>query len=272
MTDHTVTKMDVTTSSVKTTVSSTTSKDGTQSKKTIPKVPEVLLKKRKHHADIKAKRLRTTVQAKKNQKFKRLLIFKRAEKYVSEYRKKERDLIRLKRLAKAKSNYHVPSEPSLAFVMRIRGIRGVHPRVKKVLRLFRLRQINNGVFMKLNKATIQMLRIAEPYIAWGYPNLKSIRELVYKRGFGKVNKMRIPLSNNQVIEKSLGRNNIICIEDLVHEIFTVGDNFKKATNFLWPFKLNNPKGGWRKKANHFADGGDFGNREQYINQLLRKMV
>jgi hypothetical protein len=31
-------------------------------------------------------------------------------------------------------------------------------------------------------------------------------------------------------------------------------------------------GGWRKKANHFADGGDFGNREQYINQLLRKMV
>jgi hypothetical protein len=31
-------------------------------------------------------------------------------------------------------------------------------------------------------------------------------------------------------------------------------------------------GGWRKKSNHFADGGDFGNREQYINQLLRKMV
>jgi len=273
MTDN-VTKMDVTTVSVQktTTVISAKPKDGTTSKKIIPKVPEVLLKKRKHHADIKAKRLRTQVQAKKNQKFKRLLIFKRAEKYVSEYRKKERDLIRLKRLAKAKSNFHVPSEPSLAFVMRIRGIRGVHPRVKKVLRLFRLRQINNGVFMKLNKATVQMLRIAEPYIAWGYPNLKSIRELIYKRGFGKVNKMRIPLSNNLVIEKALGRNNIICIEDLVHEIFTVGDHFKKATNFLWPFKLNNPKGGWRKKANHFADGGDFGNREQYINQLLRKMV
>lgn len=31
-------------------------------------------------------------------------------------------------------------------------------------------------------------------------------------------------------------------------------------------------GGWRKKANHFADGGDFGNREQYINPLLRKMI
>ncbi len=122
------------------------------------------------------------------------------------------------------------------------SIRGVHPRVKQVLRLFRLRQINNGVFVKLNKATLQMLRIAEPYIAWGYPNLKSIRELVYKRGFGKINKQRIPLSDNTVVEKSLGKQDIICIEDLVHEIFTVGDNFKKVTNFLWPFKLNNPKG------------------------------
>ena len=105
-----------------------------------------------------------------------------------------------------------------------------------------------------------MLRIAEPYIAWGYPNLKSVRELIYKRGFGKVNKQRIPLSDNSVIEKALGKliinriiifiiifiylgkQDIICVEDLVHEIFTVGDNFKKASNFLWPFKLNNPKG------------------------------
>lgn len=31
-----------------------------------------------------------------------------------------------------------------------------------------------------------MLRIAEPYITWGYPNLKSVRELIYKRGFVKV--------------------------------------------------------------------------------------
>jgi len=251
----------------------TTSKTTTSTtKKAVPKLPEVLLKKRKLYADLKARRLRAQVQGTKHKKYKRLLIFKRAEKYASEYRKKERDLTRLKRSAKVRGNYHVEAEPSLAFVLRIRGIRGVHPRVKQVLRLLRLRQINNGVFVKLNKATLQMLRIAEPYIAWGYPNLKSVRELVYKRGFGKVNKQRVPLSDNAVIERSLGKQDIICIEDLVHEIFTVGDSFKKASNFLWPFKLNNPKGGWRKKANHFADGGDFGNREQYINQLLRKMV
>jgi ribosomal protein L30/L7E len=56
-------------------------------------------------------------------------------------------------------SYYVPSEPKLAFVMRIRGINQVAPKVKKTLQLFRLRQINNGVFIKLNKATISMLRI-----------------------------------------------------------------------------------------------------------------
>jgi ribosomal protein L30/L7E len=43
----------------------------------------------------------------------------------------------------------------------------VHPKVRKVLQLFRLLQINNGVFVKVNKATLAMLRIAEPQIAWG---------------------------------------------------------------------------------------------------------
>ena len=49
--------------------------------------------------------------------------------------------------------------------MRIRGINQVAPKVKKVLQLFRLRQINNGVFIKLNKATIAMLRICGEWAA-----------------------------------------------------------------------------------------------------------
>merc|ERR1739844_188961 len=62
-------------------------------------------------------------------------------------------------------------------VMRIRGINQVSPKVKKVLQLLRLRQINNGVFIKINKATQNMLRICEPYITYGCPNLKSVHDL-----------------------------------------------------------------------------------------------
>merc|ERR1712149_140496 len=80
---------------------------------------------------------------------------------------------------------------------------------------------------------------AETYIAWGYPNLRSIKNLLYKRGYAKINGRRIALHSNAIIEQSLGKQGIICMEDIVHEIFTQGDNFQKVTNFLWPFKLNN---------------------------------
>ena len=104
-----------------------------------------------------------------------------------------------------------------------------------------------------------------------YPNLKTVRELVYKRGFAKVDHQRIAITDNSIIEQSLGSANIICVEDLIHEIVTVGENFKKANNFLWPFKLSCPTGGMRNKTNHFVEGGDHGNREDFINQLVRKM-
>merc|ERR1711881_297672 len=210
---------------------------------------------------VKAARAIATVKRRNALKEKRSLIYKRAAKHAKEYRAKERDEIRLRRMAKRDGNFYVPAEAKLAFVIRIRGINQVSPKVKKALQLLRLRQINNGVFVKLNKCSLNMLRLEEPYVAWGYPNLKTIRDLVYKRGFAKVDHQRIPIANNEVIEQVLGAQDIIC----------VGENFKKANNFLWPFKLSCPTGGMRKKTNHFVEGGDHGNREDFINQLVRKM-
>jgi len=199
-------------------------------------------------------------------------IFKRAEKYVKEYREKERSEIRLKRQAKNNGNFYIPAQPKLSFVVRIRGINNVSPKVKKILQLLRLRQVHNGVFVRLNKATSNMLTLVEPYITYGTPNLKTIQELIYKRGYGKVNKQRIPLTDNSIIAKELGKFDIICMEDLIHEIITVGPRFKEANNFLWPFKLSAPLGGFtRKKKIHFSQGGDHGNREEYINKLVRRM-
>merc|ERR1712228_55773 len=229
-------------------------------------------KRRKRQAENRALRAKEAVKSKVARKAKRAEIFKRAEKFAKEYQDQERDDIRLRREARKEGNYYVPGDPKLAFVMRIRGINQVSPKVKKVLQLFRLRQINNGVFIKLNKATINMLRICEPYITWGTPNLKSIRELIYKRGFIKVDGKRTPITSNDLVESTLGRHGMICVEDMIHEIATVGPNFKYVSNGLWPFKLNTPTGGWRKKTNHFVEGGDFGCREDKINALLRNMV
>lgn len=71
--------------------------------------------------------------------------------------------------------------------------------------------------------------------------------------------------------QQLGKHNIICIEDLIHEIYNVGPAFTQSTNFMWPFKLNTPTGGLDKKRLHFIEGGQHGNREQFINNLVRAM-
>jgi hypothetical protein len=55
------------------------------------------------------------------QKEKRGVIFKRAEKYVKEYRDQEREKIRLSRLAKQDGSYYIPAEDKLVFVVRIKG-------------------------------------------------------------------------------------------------------------------------------------------------------
>ncbi|XP_062195792.1 large ribosomal subunit protein uL30x-like [Phragmites australis] len=234
-------------------------------------VPESVLRKRKREEQWAAEKKEKAVADREKALESRKLIFARAKQYAQEYDAQEKELVQLKREARLKGGFYVSPEAKLLFVIRIRGINAMHPKTRKILQLLRLRQIFNGVFLKVNKATINMLRRVEPYVAYGYPNLKSVRELIYKRGYGKLNKQRIPLSNNNVIEEGLGKHSIICIEDLVHEIITVGPHFKEANNFLWPFKLKAPLGGLKKKRNHYVEGGDAGNRENYINELIKRM-
>ena len=95
---------------------------------------------------------------------------------------------------------------------------------------------------------------------------------MYKRGHGKIDGSRIPLTQNKIVQKALGKYDIICVEDLIHEIYTVGPNFKEANNFLWPFKLSSPNGGFKSKLVHFMEGGDAGNREDKINKLVQRML
>jgi len=196
---------------------------------------------------------------------------KNARKYEAEYRRNARALIRNRRIARNTNTFFVEPEAKVVFVIRIRGINGVSPKVKKALQLLRLRQIHNGTFVKINGASLQILKLVEPYVTYGTPNLKSVRELIYKRGYGKINGQRIQLRQNVLIHDNLGRFGIHCVEDIIHEIFTCGPHFKEVNRFLWAFKLASPVGGFVKKRIHFVEGGDCGDREHYINRLIRRM-
>merc|ERR1719181_777274 len=220
-------------------------------------VPESVLKKRKAQEKIAAEKATAAVAAKK---------------YVKEYRSMAKARVRMHRQAKATGNQFVDAGAKLAFVVRIRGLNDMHPKTKKILKIMRLIQMNLGVFLKVSKASTEMLKRVEPYLSYGYPNLKSVRDLIYKRGFGKINHQRVPLSDNSVVEAGLGKYGIMCMEDLIHEIYTVGPHFREANNFLWPFKLRPAKGGQAKKRKGFCEGGQAGNREEKMNDLIKRML
>jgi len=235
-------------------------------------IPENIVKKTARAAKQLAAHKAAREAAKKERAAKRAQAAKNAEKYAAEYTAADEALVKAKRDARAAGNFFVEGQAKLAFVIRIRGINKLSPKQKKIMQLLRLRQINNGVLVKLNKATWNMIRRVDPLVTYGFPSRQTISKLVYARGYGKVNRQRIPLQDNSVIDNELGKHGISCVEDLIHELWTVGPHFKQANNFLWPFKLSNPLGGFEKKRHPFMNGGAWGPREEKINQLINRMM
>lgn len=119
---------------------------------------------------------------------------------------------------------------------------------------------------------MNMLRVIEPFVTYGVPSRKTVKSLIYKRGYGKINRQRIPLSSNEVVQTGLEEHGIKCIEDLINEIWSFGPKFKEANNFLWPFHLSSPKGGYSAKRHQYLQGGDQGPREEEINELVQRMI
>ena len=193
-------------------------------------------------------------------------------KHWVEFENAQKGLIQKKREAKDQGSIFVADAPKFFLVIRTKGLNRIEPKVKKILRLFRLRQLNNAVFVKNTKATMNMLRVIEPWITYGAPSRRTVHNLIYKRGFGKIDGQRIPFTTNEVIEKGLGQFGIKCTEDLLHEIFTLGPHFKEANNFLWPFKLRSPKGGLEAVRHSYLNGGTFGPREEFINEFAQRMI
>lgn len=223
-------------------------------------------------------------EMRKREVFKRMMLKKRKKQaerirsYHQKYQRLEEEKKGKILAARKDGNFFKPKDAHFAIVIRIRGINAISPKVRKVLEIFRLLQIHNAVFVKLNKATTNMLKLIQPYVAFGYPKVETVRKLVYKRGYAKIRHRpgsisRIPIMDNELILEHLGKYGMETVEDIVDQIVTAGTHFQQATNFLWPFKLNSPRGGYRGgKRNHYLEGGTYGNWEHKIDSMVLRML
>ncbi|XP_060969188.1 large ribosomal subunit protein uL30z-like [Cannabis sativa] len=239
--------------------------------KALSYIPETILKKRKTNEEVALRRKAQLELRKHASKKDQKEYIKKPEEFVKEFHYREVDLVRMRHRLKKKRPELVTPKSKLLFIIRIQGTNDMHPAVRKTLYNLRLRKVFSAVFVKVNASVIEKLQRVEPYVTYGYPNLKNVKELIHKKGFGNVAKQRVPLTDNNVIEQALGQHGILCIEDLVHEIANVGPHFKEVAHFLYPFMLNKPQGGLKGIKKVYKDGGESGNREDHINELIDKM-
>lgn len=232
--------------------------------------PEILLRKRKNNDRKRLEkqeqaRQRQLEQKKKNDQ--RSKKFVRAETLVSNYKSNELENKRIKHITKFEKQLQADKisqakeddeSAKLLFIIRIpdhtKGLK-IPSKARKVLHLLRLNRPNTGVFVKLTPATVPLLKLISPYIVAGKPSLNSIRKLFQKRACISVideetKEPRITkLDNNGVVEDKFGDDlGCICIEDLIHELATLGEHFKTVSNWILPFKLNAPVSGWGPQA------------------------
>ncbi|CAI4758336.1 CQI_4a_G0046460.mRNA.1.CDS.1 [Saccharomyces cerevisiae] len=153
-------------------------------------------------------------------------------------------------LIREKTTYD--GKPALLFIVRVRGPLAVNIPNKafKILSLLRLVETNTGVFVKLTKNVYPLLKVIAPYVVIGKPSLSSIRSLIQKRGRiiykgeNEAEPHEIVLNDNNIVEEQLGDHGIICVEDIIHEIATMGESFSVCKFFLQPFKLNREVSGF----------------------------
>jgi 60S ribosomal protein uL30 len=135
-----------------------------------------------------------------------------------------------------------------------------------------MRKIYSSLILKYDRQTHKLINLIEPYITWGYISKPMISELIYKRAtFYGNDQTLVPLDNN-IVEANLGSLNIVCIEDLIHELASCGKNFNQVINFLG-FILLSPTDEVKKKIHiKVKKGGSQGFRGDKINELLKKMI
>lgn len=92
-----------------------------------------------------------------------------------------------------------------------------------------------------------------------------------KRGYVRNGKQIVAINSNQKIEDVLGELGIVCVEDLVAEMYLTMQNFEEINKKLCTFKLNKPNEGYGNKLAPASKGGVWGENKG-LEDLVKKMI
>lgn len=166
--------------------------------------------------------------------------YKKPEQFIIQYLKAERDTKRMRRVIMKNDFLRSidDDDAKLLVVMRHRAHKIASKECSLILNSLGLNRLHNTVLLKNNAESMALLKLVEPYVVFGYPTIQTVRDLIFKHGFLRINGKRTAINSNKLIEEHLGQYGCICIEDIVHDLFTVSNNFKNVRSLLLPFSVS----------------------------------
>lgn len=166
--------------------------------------------------------------------------YKKPEYFVNEFRRAERDAKRIRRVIHSRTLFEnvKDSQPKILVAMRHRAHTIASEECKLILQSLGLNRLHNTVLLKHDAESLALLKLVEPYVVFGYPTIETVRNLIFKHGFLKINGVKTAINSNKLIEEHLGQYGVICIEDIIHELFNVSQNFKTIRSLLLPFVVS----------------------------------
>lgn len=137
-------------------------------------------------------------------------------------------------------------------VVRVRGVRGIAPRINKTMELLKLMRPNHCVLVDDTPQNLGMLRHAKDYVTYGPVAEGTIYSLLRKRGMKDGRRLEMKEEELKKTAKEISGG-------------------KKTSDFANPvFRLNPPSKGYGDKKRAYPNG-ELGKRPE-MDTLLRRMV
>ncbi len=159
-------------------------------------------------------------------------------------------------------------DSALYFVVRVRGSPGMNRKILDTLKMLRMHKVNHGVLIWGTPSNLGMLKKCKDYIAYGKINEKALVRLLRVRGRIEGNK---PLTDEHVKNLTEYSN----IKQLARALLQGKIEYKPKDIYkIKPvFRLHPPRKGYRGTIKRgFHEGGALGHVDEYINELIHKML
>ncbi|MBY9017102.1 MAG: 50S ribosomal protein L30 [Candidatus Lokiarchaeota archaeon] len=154
------------------------------------------------------------------------------------------------------------------FAIRIRGAPGMKRTILDTLKMLRMHKVNHGVLIWGETSYIGMLKKCKDYIAYGEIDEKTLLRLLRTRGKVEGNK---PLTDEHIKNLTKYKD----LKEFSKALFSGEIKYREQDIFrIKPvFRLHPPRKGHRGTIKkHYHEGGTLGYVDQFINELIHKMM